>query len=70
MARAMNKCYLFFQALKGKKMLEWNKKYEEAFQRQNTYLENPPLLSKPICGEILYVYLAVFDKAVSAVLVC
>lgn len=50
-------------------MLEWNEKWEEAFQGQNTYLANPLLLSKPICGETLYVYLAVSDKAESAVLV-
>lgn len=34
------------------------------------HLTSPPLLSKPILGEILYLYLAVWPHAISSVLVC
>ena len=34
-----------------------------------TYFSSPPFLAKPKDGETLYVYLAVSDRAVSALLV-
>lgn len=33
------------------------------------YLAHPSLLSKPLSGEVLYVHLAMLEKAVSSVLV-
>ena len=47
----------------------WTEEYEEDLQKLKTYLSSAPLLSKPIDGEILYVYLVVSEHALSAVLV-
>ena len=39
-----------------------------AFEQLKNYMAEPPLLSKPVEGENLYVYLAVSEQALSAVL--
>ncbi|KAL5564335.1 hypothetical protein UlMin_027499 [Ulmus minor] len=48
---------------------EWTPACEQALQDLKRYLTSPPLLSKPKDGEQLYIYLAVSEGAVSAVLV-
>ncbi|KAL5549326.1 hypothetical protein UlMin_004557 [Ulmus minor] len=48
---------------------EWTPACEEALHDLKRYLTSPPLLSKPKDGEQLYIYLAVSEGAVSAVLV-
>ena len=68
-SRATDRCIPFFKALTGKKRFEWTDKCESAFQELKQYLGSPPLLSKPVADEMLYVYLAVSSSAVSAVLV-
>ena len=55
--------------LKGSKKFEWTKNCEEAFKALKEHLGHPPLLSKPIEGEKLYLYLVVSEDAVSAALV-
>jgi ribonuclease HI len=52
-----------------KKAFSWTEECERAFAELKTYLTNPPLLSRPVEGEILYLYLAVSRTAVSSVLV-
>jgi Tfp pilus assembly protein PilZ len=52
-----------------RKAFEWNSECEEAFGKLKEYLINPPLLSRPDEGEILYLYLAVSPLAVSLALV-
>ncbi len=42
---------------------------EEAFNKLKEYLMNPLLLSRPIEGEILYLYLTVSPLAISSALV-
>ncbi|KAK0585626.1 hypothetical protein LWI29_031559 [Acer saccharum] len=51
------------------KAFEWNDDCEKALQELKNYLKSPPLLSKPKDNETLFIYLAVSDTAVSAVLV-
>ena len=60
---------LFFDVLKGSKKFEWADKCEQPFQALKKDLGCPPLLSKPIDGEKLYLYLAVSEEAVSATFV-
>ena len=43
---------------------------ESVLHELKAYLTTPPLLSKPLLGEVLLLYLAVLEHAVSAVLVC
>ncbi|XP_062155173.1 uncharacterized protein LOC133863227 [Alnus glutinosa] len=66
-SRSSDKCLPFFKVLK--KAFSWTKECERAFAELKTYLTNPPLLSRPVEGEILYLYLAVSQTAVSLVLV-
>ncbi|XP_019455179.1 PREDICTED: uncharacterized protein LOC109356308 [Lupinus angustifolius] len=58
-----------FQLLKKSKKFEWTESCEAAFDTFKQYLAAPPILSKPLPEEILYVYLAVSDGAVAAVLI-
>ncbi|KAK3014319.1 hypothetical protein RJ639_008890 [Escallonia herrerae] len=41
----------------------------KSFEELKTYLSSPPLLSKPLPGEDLFLYLSIIEVAVSAVLV-
>jgi hypothetical protein len=64
-SRSTDKCLPFFKILR--KTFVWSSECEEAFCQLKEYLANPPLLSSPEEGEILYLYLAV--SAVILVLV-
>jgi hypothetical protein len=66
-SRSTDKCLPFFKILR--KAFMWSEECEEAFGKLKEYLTNPPLLSHPIEGEILYLYLAVSPSAVSSALV-
>jgi hypothetical protein len=66
-SRSSDKCLPFFRVLK--KAFSWTEECERAFAELKTYLANPPLLSRPVEGEILYLYLAVSRTRVSSVLV-
>lgn len=59
----------FFQLLKKWKGFKWTLKCDEAFQNLKKYLASPPILSSPEPREDLYVYLVVYDYAVSAMLI-
>ena len=70
LSRSIDKCKPFFQAIKRSETdFYWDKQCEVAFQSLKAYLASPPLLSKPFLDETLFLYLAVFDTAVSAILV-
>jgi len=58
-----------FGALKKDNNLEWNPKCVQALRELKAYLSSPPLLLKPEPGEQLFIYLAVSEIAVSAVLI-
>lgn len=66
-SRSSDKCLPFFKVLK--KAFSWTEECERAFRELKTYLANPPLLSRPVEGETLYLYLAVSRTSVSSVLV-
>ena len=68
-SRATDHCTHFFDALKVSKRFGWTEKYEQTFQALKENLGRPPLLSKPIEGEKLYLYLAIFEEVVSTTLV-
>ncbi|KAK3034315.1 hypothetical protein RJ639_032655 [Escallonia herrerae] len=50
-------------------VFEWTAKCQASFEALKNYLKTPPLLSKPLVGEELFLYLAIAESAVSAVLV-
>ncbi|EXB53021.1 Transposon Ty3-I Gag-Pol polyprotein [Morus notabilis] len=67
-SKATDKYVPFFDALKGSNHFEWTPRCEEAFQKLKEHLGMPPILSKPIPGERLSLYLSVSEHAVSFVL--
>ena len=62
-------CAPFFNVLKGSKRFDWTNKCEQAFRTLKEHLKSSPLLSKPIKGERLYLYLIVSEEAVNTSLV-
>ena len=66
-SRASDKCQPFFQVLK--KTFQWDTKCAEAFLALKTYLSSPPILVRPVEGELLTLYLVVLNFSTSAVLV-
>ena len=58
-SKASDKCLPFFVTLKGSKMFLWDDKCDQKFRALKEYLGKPPLLSKPVDGELLFLYLAV-----------
>ncbi|KAI5332695.1 hypothetical protein L3X38_022824 [Prunus dulcis] len=69
LSKSTDKCRPFFKALKKGQKDKWDEECEVAFQSLKTYLTSPPLLSKPVPGEDLFVYLAVSDSAISSALI-
>ncbi|CAL2237723.1 unnamed protein product [Prunus armeniaca] len=69
LSRSTDKCRPFFKALKKGHKDKWDDECEVAFQTLKTYLTSPSLLSKPIPGEDLYIYIVVSDSAVSSALI-
>uniref|UniRef100_A0A2N9J899 Uncharacterized protein n=1 Tax=Fagus sylvatica TaxID=28930 RepID=A0A2N9J899_FAGSY len=67
--RAAEKCRPFFDLIKKGKNFHWGEQSDQAFERLKEYLSAAPLLSTPVNGESLYVYLAVSEHAVSAAIV-
>ena len=59
----------FFQLLHKWKDFQWTEECVLAFEELKQYLSRPPVLSRPEKEEVLYVYLAVTDYAISLVLV-
>ncbi|KAK0580513.1 hypothetical protein LWI29_002813 [Acer saccharum] len=68
-AKSTDKCAPFFRAIKKGKWLEWSKECETAFQKLKEYLGRAPILSKPVAGETLYLYLSVTEVVTSSVLI-
>ncbi|XP_059436627.1 uncharacterized protein LOC132169643 [Corylus avellana] len=66
-SRSTDKCLPFFKILR--KTFEWSEECEQAFEQLKRYLVSPPLLSRAVPGEVLYLYLAVSPIAVSAALI-
>ncbi|XP_057432312.1 uncharacterized protein LOC130725072 [Lotus japonicus] len=58
----------FFKCLKKNAAFEWNSECEEAFTRLKEMLSAPPVLSKPVRGFPLHLYISVGDHAISSVI--
>lgn len=68
-SKATDKCIPFFNMLRGNKRFEWTEECEEAFQQLKQYLGKASLLSKPVPGGTLNLYLSISQHAVNSVLV-
>ncbi|XP_028119195.1 uncharacterized protein LOC114316710 [Camellia sinensis] len=58
----------FFQLLRKKANFEWRSQCSEALEDLKKYLFSPPLLSTHVANEEFFLYVAVSNHAVSAVL--
>ncbi|XP_015953975.1 uncharacterized protein LOC107478346 [Arachis duranensis] len=58
-----------FSLLRKGCQFEWTSKCEEAFQEFKRFLSQPPILTRPIVGEELVLYLSIADKAVASALI-
>ncbi|GKV25870.1 hypothetical protein SLEP1_g35251 [Rubroshorea leprosula] len=77
-SKSVDKCLPFFKIMRSaaqkdesrkQKKFEWSQECQTAFDELKSYLSLPPLLTKAIDGEILYLYLGISDEAISSVLV-
>ncbi|GKV40125.1 hypothetical protein SLEP1_g47794 [Rubroshorea leprosula] len=62
-ARSAERCLPFFKALREPKNFQWTNECQQAFDELKRYLASAPLLSKPVEGECLYLYLGVLQGA-------
>lgn len=68
-SKLSDKSHAFFKALKDPKDFRWSDNCELALADLKAYLTTLPLLSKPLDGETVLLYLAFLEHAVSGVLV-
>ncbi|XP_013669563.1 uncharacterized protein LOC106374000 [Brassica napus] len=68
-SKLSGKSHAFCGTLKNPKDFHWTEECESTLHELKAYLTTRPLLSKPLLGEVLLLYLTVLEDAVSAVLV-
>ena len=68
-SKMSDRCKPFFQCINKSASLEWGEKQSQAFKELKDYLNTEPILSAPEDGEDLFLYLAISEVDVSAVLV-
>ncbi|KAI3457130.1 hypothetical protein Pfo_013793 [Paulownia fortunei] len=67
-SRSAERSLPFFKILRKADKFEWTEKCQRAFDELKNFLAKLPLLTKPVQGETLYVYMSVGTSAVSSVL--
>ncbi|GKV42983.1 hypothetical protein SLEP1_g50332 [Rubroshorea leprosula] len=67
-ARSVERCLPFFKVLREPKNFQWTDICQRAFDELKRYLASAPLLSKPVEGESLYLYLGITAEAISSIL--
>ncbi|XP_015938706.1 uncharacterized protein LOC107464291 [Arachis duranensis] len=58
-----------FSLLRKGCQFEWTPECEEAFREFKKFLSQPPILTRPIVGEELVLYLSVADRAIASALI-
>ena len=67
-SRMSDRCELFFKSIKENTFSLWGPEQEKAFAYLKQYLSTPPIFSSPLPEEKLFMYLAVSEVVVSAML--
>ena len=67
-SRMSDKCKPFFKSIKKNTSSLWGPEQEKVFLELKQYLSSPFILSSPLLEEDLFMYLAVSEMAVSAIL--
>ena len=68
-ARLAERNLPFFEILRKPKGFAWTPECQDAFERMKSHLSSLPILTSPVPGEVLQLYLSASSRAVSAVLV-
>ena len=68
-SRSLDKCRPFFNLVKKATDFLWTEECEAALADLKRYLTTAPVLSNPEHGEELFLYVAVSEHAISAVLI-
>jgi hypothetical protein len=61
--------YPFFKLLRKDTPFEWNEECQNAFEELKGVLATPPILTRPLPNEPLYLYLSINNEAVASALV-
>lgn len=69
LSRSADRSFQFFQLLRNMKSFSWTAECQQAFDDLKAHLGQLLMLAVPKPWEVLYLYLAASDKAVSAVLI-
>ncbi|KAK3030896.1 hypothetical protein RJ639_037246 [Escallonia herrerae] len=69
MSKSAKKCLPFFKAIRKAKDFKWTEECQKSFEELKHYLSSPPLLTKPVTGEDLFLYLSISEVAVSTFLI-
>jgi len=62
------KCHPIYELLRGGAKFEWNESCHKAFKELKTNLASPPVLSSPILGKPLLLYVSVIDDSIGVIL--
>ncbi|XP_077223407.1 uncharacterized protein LOC143857019 [Tasmannia lanceolata] len=65
MSKSAERCLPFFKTLRTVKDFQWTEDFQATFDQLKVYLQELPLLSKPVPGESLYLSLAVGSAAIN-----
>lgn len=68
-SQAAKRSQPFFKLLKKGIEFEWNEECEQALPQLKVTFSEPPILIRPLEGRIFYLYLVVYEEALSSVLV-
>lgn len=68
-SRSAERSIPFFQVLRQKRKFEWTEECQQAFKGTKPHLAELSLLTKPLAGEALYLYIAVGEHSIISVLV-
>ena len=68
-SKSTDKCVPFFNLLRGSKKIQWTEECDKDFQTLKEHLAQPLVLANQIYGEVLFIYLAITEHAISAALV-
>lgn len=69
MSRVVDRCFSFFNALRGNQSFDWNEECERTFQELKQTLTSSPILTKLEPRDTLFLYLVVSHNTISSVLV-
>ena len=64
----VDRCKPFYELLNGGREFTWDEKCQKAFDELKAYLMNPPVLSAPMLGKPLLLYVAVTASSIGVVL--